>query len=896
MKHKNLLTSLVALFLLSGCNHTATSSENTDSSSITESSTSSGKANDPVSSPKESYGSSSSEEKQEEENSYFITVKEVKGGSVTADPQLAKKCTLVSLQVNTEDNYVLDGFTSNPEVEFNEVEEGKLYSFVMPEDNIEITPSFLGLNSLKLINMASDMISISDEDSIFQKKYKEGSIVSFNIVGKENNSVLNEDIVSHIYVHVGKETYHPTLDKDSGNATIFFAMPKKNESVYIIYSNQKEEDGHSLTLSASTGFRFLGIDDKKKYSSIDCYLMREEGYMLSSLAWKYDDEETWHDISYNFKSRNLSTCKVTLDGGFAKDITLKAEGLFAGKKVTYINSSDVEFLKGRIGSTIYDTVEAPTLFIPGETYDFYVRPIAGKHLKEITFTGINLESPKRELGDVYNIKFTMPDNDVTIQYECADNGKIVIEDNPAIASAIAKSAFYVSEPGIDNLAPGKTFYVVIEAKPGYIINGAKLNGGELQKIESKTDYNADGYPKVNFVKFTMPDSGNATITFEAGKGFAVDSSAEDKISFSSSGKSTYLEGDIVKFSVNPGALYKVTDVKVVKADDENTEVALSFDKSKPKPYSFAMPAYDVRIKVTKEKVESKTISLDFSEIDDKAISYLAVKFQKLDNTVKYSKDNTTSSVECPLDETISATISSIDASKEDVIEATYDDDSKKTFKPTKYSLSSYSNELEFSYDKIDVGSNLKRLKFMMSEMKKSSITIIDSTGGAISYSIKVNSKNVASAPKTLYLHQIVTITITKKDSNDTNVYAPYINGTKAKISGKNFKFEVTEEETKIEFKKDQAYTLQVINNSTSGTFADYDEYEEMDDTYSGKTTSFSENTKRTFEIRRGGSINIDILVEADGVKAESLSKNDTKYLMLTLTFNKNYKVTITDHA
>lgn len=248
MKHKNLLTSLVALFLLSGCNHTATSSENTDSSSITESSTSSGKANDPVSSPKESYGSSSSEEKQEEEISYFITVKEVKGGSVTADPQLAKKGTLVSLQVNTEDNYVLDGFTSNPEVEFNEVEEGKLYSFVMPEDNIEITPSFLGLNSLKLINMASDMISISDEDSIFQKKYKEGSIVSFNIVGKENNSVLNEDIVSHIYVHVGKETYHPTLDKDSGNATIFFAMPKKNESVYIIYSNQKEEDGHSLNV------------------------------------------------------------------------------------------------------------------------------------------------------------------------------------------------------------------------------------------------------------------------------------------------------------------------------------------------------------------------------------------------------------------------------------------------------------------------------------------------------------------------------------------------------------------------------------------------------------------------------------------------------------------------
>lgn len=896
MKHKNLLTSLVALFLLSGCNRIAISSENTDSS-ITESSTSSDKAGNPVSSPKESYGSSSSEEKQEEEISYFITVKEVKGGNVTADPQLAKKGTLVSLQVNTEDNYVPDGFTSNPEVEFSEVEEGKLYSFVMPEENVEITPSFIGLNRLKLVNMASDLISVPDEDSIFQKKYKEGSIVSFDIVGKESNSVLNEDIVNHIYVHVGKETYHPTLDKDSGNATISFAMSDKSESVYIIYSNQKKEEaGHSLTVSTSTGFRFLGIDDKEKYSSIDCYLMREEGYMLSSLAWKYDDEETWHDISYDFKSGNLSSCKVTLDGGFAKSITLKAEGLFAGKKVTYINSSDVEFLKGRIGSTIYDTVEAPTLFIPGETYDFYVRPIAGKHLKEITFTGIELESPKSEFNDVYNIKFTMPDNDVTIQYDCAENGKIVIEDNPAISSAIAKSAFYVSEPGIDNLAPGKTFYVVIEAKPGYIINGAKLNGGELQKIESKTDYNADGYPKVSYVKFTMPESGNATISFEAGKGFAVDSSAEDKVSFSSSGKSTYLEGDIVKFSVNPGALYKVTDVKVVKTDDESTEVALSYDKSKSKPYSFTMPAYDVRIKVTKEKVETKTISLDFSEIDDKTISYLAVKFQKLDIDVKYNKDNTTSSIECPLDETISATISSIDASKEVFIEATYDDDSKKTFKPTDYSLNSYSNELEFSYGKIDVGSNLKGLKFILSEMKKSNITIIDGTGGAISYSFKVNSKNVASIPSTLYLHQIVTISINKKDSNDTNIYVPYINGTKAKITGKNFKFEVTEEETKIEFKKDQAYTLQVINNSTSGTFADYDEWEEMDDTYSGKTTSFAENTKRTFEIRRGGSINIDILVEADGVKDESLSKRDTKYLMLTLTFNKNYKVTITDHA
>ena len=91
---------------------------------------------------------------------------------------------------------------------------------------------------------------------------------------------------------------------------------------------------------------------------------------------------------------------------------------------------------------------------------------------------------------------------------------------------------------------------------------------------------------------------------------------------------------------------------------------------------------------------------------------------------------------------------------------------------------------------------------------------------------------LASIPSTLYLHQIVTISINKKESNDTNIYVPYINGTKAKTTGKNFKFEVTEEETKIEFKKDQAYTLQVINNSTSGTFADYDEWEEMDDTYS----------------------------------------------------------------
>ena len=67
MKHKNLLASLVALFLLSGCNRIAISSENTESS------TSSDKAGTPVSSPKESYGSSSSEEKQEEEISYFTS-------------------------------------------------------------------------------------------------------------------------------------------------------------------------------------------------------------------------------------------------------------------------------------------------------------------------------------------------------------------------------------------------------------------------------------------------------------------------------------------------------------------------------------------------------------------------------------------------------------------------------------------------------------------------------------------------------------------------------------------------------------------------------------------------------------------------------------------------------
>lgn len=890
MKHKTFLASLLTLFILSGCRINSASATK-DSESFT-SSESTSSLSESTSSEHEASSSSSS---KNEEISYFVSANQTKGGNIRVSPQLAQEGETINVSVTADDNYIFKDFSSDPEVRFHTIEEGSIYSFIMPKGNVEITPNFIGYNSLSLNNLSSSL-TIVDEDNVFKTKHKEGDVLNFKIKNSESNSSIDSDMVSHIYVHVGTKVYHPIIDSDGKTAVVSLTMPEKAQTVYVIYSNQKEETtGHTITLQTTNGFHFLGIQDKTKCASLDCYLLREEGYALSSLKWSYDGEEEWHDVSYDFRNGNLSALKLSFDGGFTKDVTIKAEGQYKGKKITYVNSSDVEFLKGRVGSNAYDPSDAPTTFIPGETFDFYVRPVAGKHLKQITFTGINPETPKKQSGDIYNIKFTMPENDITIQYECAENGKITIEDNIAVKSAVAKNAFYIDEPEIKILAPGEKFYVVIEANPGYIINGARLNNGELKTIESKTDWNADGYPKVNCVQFTMPETGNANITFEAGKGYDVHTETEDGISFSTSGKNTYLAGDTVKFSVNPGALYNVTSVKVVKADDENTEIDLTYDATKSKPYSFVMPAFDVRIKVTKEKQPTKTIELDFSGIDSNAISYLSLKLKKLDTSVKYKKDSVPSSVECLLDETFSATISSTDASKEVYIIAEYEDGSDKTFKPTGYNLDSYSYETTFSYSTIYANGTLKKLTFRMAEVEKSSITVIDSTDGAVSYSFKVNGKALSSIPQTLYLHQSVTITVTKKNDDDKNAYSPFINGTKAQKSGKNFKFEVTETETRIEFRKDQTYSLQVINNSTSGTFADYDEYEDMDDTYSGKTTVFSEGTKRTFEIRKNDGVRLDVLVEKDGIKDDKLSKADITYCTLALTFDGNYKITISEH-
>lgn len=71
------------------------------------------------------------------ETSYQVTIKQVDGGTVSSDKETYLPEETVQLQIQVEEGYQLSGLKSDPEVEVSET-----YSFVIPEQDVVITPQF----------------------------------------------------------------------------------------------------------------------------------------------------------------------------------------------------------------------------------------------------------------------------------------------------------------------------------------------------------------------------------------------------------------------------------------------------------------------------------------------------------------------------------------------------------------------------------------------------------------------------------------------------------------------------------------------------------------------------------------------------------------------------------
>lgn len=875
MKHKTIVASLFTLLMLSGCRN---SSASNISSSL------------PDSSEKESSASSSIA------LPHTIKGEATLGGSLSLDKENAKRGETVTLTVTALENHIFNKFTASPEITFTTIEEGKTYSFIMPDENVSIKAEFVGYNSLTLHNVSPDFLEVIDEEGVFSKKHKEGDEVYFELKGgKTLSEGIKANLLEHIYVHAGNTVIRPKF-ATGGDATgllpVSFTMPADAEDVFVVYSVQQheKEEGHKITLQAGEGFTFLGVTENTKYDYLDSYIHRKDGYKLTTFQWKYDNEEEWHNIenvAFDDADNANFSIRPTADG-LTSDITIKAEGEYVGsKKITFVNEADVVFYKEDITGMGYLQSDIGRTRLVGETYEFYFKPISSKHIKSVTFTGVETTAPSKNSYGFYHVSFEMPDNDVTITFNAENNFSISVTANENVETADIMSGYKYDSYAISSIAPGETFYVKATAKKGYRVTGGKLNGGDLVKNTYLYDRDNEYYTWA--IPFVMPETGNALITLETEKVYAVSVDPVDNVEFALDGRDSFAEGTEVGFDADPGAFYDMGEVEVYKTGDENTKVAVTKARFGTPKYKFTMPAYDVTIKVNKTKKETKTVSLDFSGIDSTILSDVSITTSSSYQSLNHTPTNPISSITALSNEKISLRASITDVSKDLVLEAVYDTETKTT-EPAYYSFSN--GKLTLSFNGIKAEAGLKSIKLKTVDMKSSAVTLQDKTDNSVTLSYQVNGEDVTALPSSLYYHQSLTLTVTPKDQNDSNIYSVYVNGNRiSKNWDGDYEIEIDGETTSIEIQKKAGYKFEVVcDDSIDATIKD-DDYND----YTDETTLFEAGSEWSFVLKYWDEDPLDITVEVNGVKDATLSKTNVTSFSIDITFNANYKITISLH-
>lgn len=880
MKKQLLLISIASLALLVSCNRS-------------------------TSSPTSSVSDSSSNISSSLVETFTISAdSQIKGGVLSFDQTSAKKGDVITITVTPEENKVLKELTSSVTgVTFTTVKENETYTFVMPGENITISATFIGNNLLSFVNVSPNFLDINDDENVFGSKHKEGDEIYFEIKATEGGvlSILDEGILEHIYVHVGNDVIRPTFAKGgetTGLLPVSFKMPADATTVYIVYSIQQHqvEEGHSVTFQVADGFKLLGVTENTKYDYLNAYLIREEGYSVTSFQWKYKDTDDWYDISYQFKN-NISEFAIRpYSDGLTDDIIIKVEGQLVGSQdIEFTNADNVNFFTTDEYGYGYVSTSAPSKVLVGETVSFYVKPVGGKHLKSITIQGVDY-TPDVNPSNYTYLSFVMPDNKVSITFNCEENGTITVAENNLLDSVIIKNNFSYEGWEISSAAPGETFYVIPSAKEGYEVIGGSLNGGEMKPYQRYEDY--ESMDSAYAIAFVMPENGNAVITLNIGTTHKVNTTASDNISFATYGKDSYAVSAKVEFSVNPGMQYDIDEVKVHKVDDASTTINVSYDEGGYYPYFFIMPDFDVVIEVEKTEKAKTSVAVDYQALAD-IFDSITISQPSLRTTKTITPSSSLSSLDLYVNEDVMVEVVLKSNTYSVLLESL--DNTSHQHNVSNFNI--YSGKAYYTFDSFKVTDTLTSLSFSKESKTAKSATITDTTNGAVTAKYKVNDGQLLSSLPALYQGDMVKVYLTLTDEEDTNTYSVKYNGNTVSSSTEYdeeynmvtyYYFTVDNTESvSIELVKAVTHTLTVINpleDDYGITIADYNW-----NTYSGEPVSFKENASQF--VRLDGNddeILVNVEVSVGGVVDDSLSGYGVTTWNATLVFKADIVITVSE--
>lgn len=624
---KNLLLLVVAAALV-GCGTVTSSSvaSSVPASSVTPVSSVSGGDNASSEAPVvSSEGTTSSEEPSSSvpvtsiEESYAIAKSDaISGGDIELSASSAKAGDTVTVTVTADENKQFDALTSSVSgVEFLPSDtDPSVFTFTMPGEDIVIGASFLNLGQVTFTNGApyniSSMALEVDGASV--------DIASDRIVENKEVSItltctysISSSDLAKVYLHINDEIVHPAFEnpEDTSGSALHasFTMPGEDVRIVLVLSNSTQSaDGYSVTVIDSDDCRIYGYDPQETYSYFSASLIRTPGYRVTSAEYQFAGSDAWNALTVSF-SNHIAVISIPQLTG---DVTIRISGEMVGMKhITYVND---------------DLVSSYSAFAsdvnPGDTVSIYgiSAKNSGQYIASITIDGV--ENPAVTNS---SYSFTMPDNDVTITFNVEDNGSIIVAPSDAVASCVI-SAYSYSQSPITSAAPNTIFYLFVTMNSGYLLSGARINGGDL--IPATSSWSG------TYIMCTMPASGDANITIEASQAYTPSCATVDNGTLSFSATS-YAEGATVTFTSQPSsAFYHLTDVTTNYTGDA-ADLNLTFTESGG---SFTMPACDIVLTPTFERVTTHQVTVSVDELDE-VLNNATITIYGQKSMTRLTKDN-----------------------------------------------------------------------------------------------------------------------------------------------------------------------------------------------------------------------------------------------------------------
>lgn len=436
-------------------------------------------------------------------------------------------------------------------------------------------------------------------------------------------------ILRYIYLHVGDTVYHgddenAEVSEDFTTLTFTIKAPEKDADIVLSYNSYRatedDETAVTVTMAENDNLEFYGYSATDKYVNqrFQVGIKRKPGYVITKATLTYEDSTTEEVTnSYVLPQFTNDYAMWTYGAGALKgNVTISFEGEIKDVyAINYVN-----------GASVTADVTFETSKIVGEMVSVYniKSSDSAKSISEIKFTGVDCTASYSSFNDSWSYNFTMPANEVTIEFVFVDLVELTYAPNENLDSVVFSSNSYYNDSYVIQYAkPGSTVYAFAAPKDGYLLGDAVSNDGT--RYQAQRGYGSTVYSY--YYAVTVPEDGlTLTISADVAYDVTADPETTGKVSTSITNEQA-IEGATVNFTYRPtSSLYVVNDVYLENSDGEKLDITITQTPGYSTSCSFIMPGEDVTICYDVSEAQTYTATVNVTVPDGEELNSVMTGF------------------------------------------------------------------------------------------------------------------------------------------------------------------------------------------------------------------------------------------------------------------------------